>query len=170
MSRLLKAFSSLVLTGQLCAFAQVPATPPAKALALNAQQQAALGIQLAPVQPALGGLWLASATVSVPPGKEVSVTAPYPGVITRISDSIQVSTRAINSAGPMPSGAIGRPIETTMVPGVLMKALRGQQSPEFIAIGTTGTPVPTARMAPPALYLPLPPTGVRVPSGNMITH
>ena len=38
MSRLLKAFSSLVLTGQLCAFAQVPATPPAKALALNAQQ------------------------------------------------------------------------------------------------------------------------------------
>ena len=105
MSRLLKAFSSLVLTGQLCAFAQVPATPPAKALTLNAQQQAALGIQLAPVQPALGGLWLASATVSVPPGKEVSVTAPYPGVITRIDaglgDSVQAGAALASWSSPM---------------------------------------------------------------------
>ena len=105
MSRLLKAFSSLVLTGQLCAFAQVPATPPAKALALNAQQQAALGIQLAPVQPALGDLWLASATVSVPPGKEVSVTAPYPGVITRIDaglgDSVQAGAALASWSSPM---------------------------------------------------------------------
>ena len=38
------------------------------------------------------------------------------------------------------------------------------------AIGTTGAPVSIAKRAPPVLYLPCLPTGVRVPSGNMIIH
>ncbi len=38
------------------------------------------------------------------------------------------------------------------------------------AIGTTGAPAPIAKRAPPVLYLPWLPTGVRVPSGNMMTH
>ena len=75
-------------------------------------------------------------------------------MITRISDSIQVSTCALSSTAVRPSGEIGLPIETVMVPGFLMKALRGQQSPEFTAMGTTGVLVPIASIAPPPLYLP----------------
>ena len=33
-----------------------------------------------------------------------------------------------------------------------------------------GRPVSTARRVPPTLYVPWPPRGVRVPSGNMITQ
>ena len=101
----LKAFSSLLFVGCVQAWAQAPATPPAKLLVLDAPQQAALGVKLAPVQAALGGLWLASATVTVPPGKEVSVTAPYPGVVTRIEaglgDPVQAGAPLASWSSPM---------------------------------------------------------------------
>ena len=101
----LKAFSSLIFVGRVQAWAQAPATAPVKALVLDAPQQAALGVKLAPVQAALGGLWLASATVTVPPGKEVSVTAPYPGVVTRIDaglgDTVQAGAPLASWSSPM---------------------------------------------------------------------
>jgi RND family efflux transporter MFP subunit len=53
-------------------------------LLLDAQQKAALGVRVVSVQAATSGVMLASATVSVPPGREVTVAAPYAGVITRI--------------------------------------------------------------------------------------
>lgn len=105
MTGLLKSISSLVLLGCVQALAQTPSAPLAKPLVLDTPQQAALGVKLAPVQTALGGLWLASATVSVPPGKEVSVTAPYPGVVTRIDaglgDSVQAGAVLAHWSSPM---------------------------------------------------------------------
>lgn len=66
---------------QLC-FAQVPQDLPA--IALDAGQQAALGVRTSPVLAAGQQQLLASATVTVPPGHEISVTAPFAGVIVRL--------------------------------------------------------------------------------------
>lgn len=74
----------------VCYFmAWVPAWAAAQAvvpgeLPLDAAQKAALGIRVMPVQAAQAGVLLASARVSVPPGREVTVAAPYAGVITRL--------------------------------------------------------------------------------------
>lgn len=105
MSGLLKSISILMLAGCVQALAQTPQAPLTKPLVLDAPQLAALGVKLAPVQAAQGGLWLASATVTVPPGKEVSVTAPYPGVVTRIDaglgDRVQNGTPLASWSSPM---------------------------------------------------------------------
>jgi cobalt-zinc-cadmium efflux system membrane fusion protein len=144
MSGLLKAFSSLVLIGHLHAFAQTPTPPRAKTLALNAQQQAALGIQLAPVQAALGGLWLASATVSVPPGKEVTVTAPYPGVVTRIDaglgDTVQAGTALATWSSPMLADARRQTREAQLEAQTAQAALQRDQA--LLAEGV----IPAARL------------------------
>jgi RND family efflux transporter MFP subunit len=80
MSRLLHTFVFTVLSASAVAWAQaVPSE-----LLLDAAQKAALGVRVAPVLTASSGVMLASATVSVPPGREVTVAAPYAGVITRI--------------------------------------------------------------------------------------
>jgi cobalt-zinc-cadmium efflux system membrane fusion protein len=145
MSRLLKAVASLVLFSQMQAFAQAPATPlPVKALALDAQQQAALGIQLAPVQPALGGLWLASATVSVPPSKEVTVTAPYPGVVTRIDaglgDTVQAGAALASWSSPMLADARRQSREAQLDAQTAQAALQRDQA--LLAEGV----IPAARL------------------------
>lgn len=46
---------------------------------------------------------------------------------------------------------MGRPMETSTVPGRLTKALRGQTLAEVTATGTTGTPASMARRVPPLL-------------------
>lgn len=80
MSRLLNTLVFTALSASAAAWAQaVPAE-----LLLDAQQKAALGVRVASVSVASSGVLLASATVSVPPGREVTVAAPYAGVITRI--------------------------------------------------------------------------------------
>lgn len=145
MSRLLKAVASLVLFSQMQAFAQAPATPlPVKALVLDAQQQAALGIQLASVQPALGGLWLASATVSVPPGKEVTVTAPYPGVVTRIDaglgDKVQAGAVLATWSSPMLADARRQTREAQLDAQTAQAALQRDQA--LLAEGV----IPAARL------------------------
>ena len=56
-----------------------------------------------------------------------------------------------HAACPRSMTLMGGPIDTVIVPGRLMKAFRGQHSPELTAIGTTGTPVRMARRAPPDL-------------------
>ncbi len=59
-------------------FAQgIPALP---AITLDAAQQATLGVRTTAVQHAGQQQLLASATVTVPPGQEVTVAAPFAGV------------------------------------------------------------------------------------------
>src|SRR6202012_5827718 len=85
------------------------------------------------------------------------------GSMRRISASIHCST------GVSPVVSIGLPIDTVTIPAYLRNELRGHTRPALCAIGTTGAPVAIAKRAPPVLYLPCLPVGVRVPSGNMMT-
>ena len=142
MSGLLKTFSFLMLLGPLHGQAQTPL--PAKALTLTAQQQAALGVKLAPMAPANGGLWLASATVSVPPGKEVTVTAPYPGVVTRIEaglgDSVQAGAALASWSSPMLADARRQTREAQLEAQTAQAALQRDQA--LLAEGV----IPAARL------------------------
>ena len=56
------------------------------------------------------------------------------------------------------------------MPGRLTKALRGQHLALVTAMGITGAPHSMARRVPLLRYLPFSPRGMRVPSGNMMTH
>ena len=70
-------------------------TPPAlPAIALDATQQAALGVRTTPVLPAAQQQLLAAATVTVPPGQEMTVAAPFAGVIARLDAGIGDNVRA----------------------------------------------------------------------------
>ncbi len=73
-------------------FAQgLPALPP---IALDAAQQATLGVRTTAVQHAGQQQLLASATVTVPPGQEVTVAAPFAGVLARLEVGLGDSVRA----------------------------------------------------------------------------
>jgi cobalt-zinc-cadmium efflux system membrane fusion protein len=65
-----------------------------KELLLEAPQQAALGVRVAPVQSTPKGSLIASAQVGLPPGQEHTVAAPYTGVITRVDVGIGDSVKA----------------------------------------------------------------------------
>ena len=101
MSGLLKTIFFIGVWSAAAAWAQgaVPAE-----LLLDAQQQAALGVRVVPVQAAQSGALLASATVSVPPGREVTVAAPYAGVITRMAvglgDAVKVGAPLAQWSSP----------------------------------------------------------------------
>lgn len=72
-------------------WAQAPAT--LRTVRLDAQQQAALGIRSTPVLPASAASLLAAATVTVPPGQEVTVSAPMAGTIARLDAGLGDSVR-----------------------------------------------------------------------------
>lgn len=74
-------FVMLMFAAQMC-HAQSPQDLPA--ITLDADRQAVLGVRTSPVRSAGQQQLLASATVTVPPGQEVSVTAPFAGVIMRL--------------------------------------------------------------------------------------
>ena len=78
---------------------------PNLALALDAKQQAALGIRSAAVQAAQVGQLLASATVTTPPGKDITITAPYAGqlssVLVGLGDTVRIGTALGNFTSPM---------------------------------------------------------------------
>jgi hypothetical protein len=57
----------------------------------------------------------------------------------------------LSSSALSPVLSMVAPIETVIKPGILMKAFRGQHSPELTAMGTTGEPVRIASRAPPDL-------------------
>lgn len=101
MPRLLIAL--FITAGASLAAAQ--AQPAFKELPLDARQQAALGIRTVAVRPAATGLLLASATVTVPPGQDITVTAPFAGVITRIDvglgDTVRTGAVLITISSPM---------------------------------------------------------------------
>ena len=102
-----KVLSGLTLCCALGAgfgHAQTPATAP-KLLALDAKQQAALGVSVASLQTAQVGQLLASASVTTPPGKDVTITAPYAGQLSRmlvgLGDTVRVGTGLAQFTSPM---------------------------------------------------------------------
>ena len=68
----------------------LPALPP---IVLDAAQQARLGVRSSAVLPAGTPSLLASATVTVPPGQEVSVSAPFAGVVARLDAGLGDAVR-----------------------------------------------------------------------------
>ena len=86
---------ALLLSALQLAFAQsfAQATPSLPHITLDARQQAALGVRTVAVQPAGPQNLLASATVTVSPGHEISVTAPFSGVIVRLDAGLGDSVR-----------------------------------------------------------------------------
>jgi len=83
------------------------AATPDRMLPLDIKQQSALGITLTTVQLAQSEPLQASATVTVPPGREVAVTAPYPGQMVRISAGVGDSVKAGAPLGQFVSPSAG---------------------------------------------------------------
>ena len=75
------------------------------ALPLNSKQQTALGVQVAPLQAARAGAVLVTASVVAPPGKEVAVSAPYPGQVARwlvgVGDTVKAGAPLAQFTSPM---------------------------------------------------------------------
>jgi cobalt-zinc-cadmium efflux system membrane fusion protein len=67
---------------------------PLPDLVLDARQQAAMGVRLAPVEAATTLGLVASAQVGLPPGREVVVAAPYAGTLTRVDVGVGDSVAA----------------------------------------------------------------------------
>ena len=97
---------TLAATGlALCISGSALAETAAPQLALDAKQQATLGVRTALVQAAQAGQMLASATVTTPPGKDITLTAPYAGQLTRVmvglGDTVRVGTALGQFTSPM---------------------------------------------------------------------
>ncbi len=79
------------------------AQPPA--LTLDAKQQATLGIRSVGIQAAQVGQLLASASVTTPPGKDITLTAPYAGQLSRVlvglGDTVRIGTALGHFTSPM---------------------------------------------------------------------
>jgi membrane fusion protein, heavy metal efflux system len=87
-----------VAAAQATSFAPVP-------LPISVKQQASLGVQVAAMQVSTGGQLLASATVVMPPGKELTVSAPYAGQVSRLlvgaGDTVKAGTALAHFTSPM---------------------------------------------------------------------
>lgn len=97
------SLSLLALVGP--ASAETAAASAAPALTLDSKQQAALGIRTVGVQAAQVGQLLAQATVSTPPGKDITLTAPYAGQLSRVlvglGDTVRIGTALGHFTSPM---------------------------------------------------------------------
>lgn len=128
MSRLLIAL--FIMAGASLAAAQ--AQPATTELSIDARQQAALGIRTVAVKPAATGLLLASATVAVPPGQEVTVTAPFAGVVTRIDaglgDTVRQGAALLTLSSPMLADARRQAREAQLESMNAQAALQRDQS------------------------------------------
>ena len=98
--------ASLCLTvAQTQAQSQSQSQSAPVALAISAKQQASLGVQVASVQASTQGQVLASATVVTPPGKEITVSAPYAGQISRllvgVGDNVKAGGSLANFTSPL---------------------------------------------------------------------
>ena len=83
------------------------AATPDRNLPLDIKQQSALGVTLTNVQLAQSEPLQASATVTVSTGREVAVTAPYPGQMVRISAGIGDTVKAGAPLGQFVSPSAG---------------------------------------------------------------
>jgi RND family efflux transporter MFP subunit len=78
-----------------------------KHMALDAAQQSALGIRVVAIQTARSEALLASATVVSPPGKDVTITAPYPGQLTQLWAGVGDNVKARQKLGQFTSPMAG---------------------------------------------------------------
>ena len=96
-------FALLSVSGH--AWAQGSATAAPIALPLTPKQQTTLGVQVAPLQAASAGAVLVTASVSTPPGKEVAVSAPYAGQVSRwlvgVGDTVKAGAPLVQFTSPM---------------------------------------------------------------------
>lgn len=76
-------------------------------LQLSVQQQASLGLQVTTVQSMKDAQVLVSATVVVPPGKEFTVSAPYPGQVSRLLVGVGDTVKAARSLALFTSPMLG---------------------------------------------------------------
>jgi len=83
------------------------AATPDRNFSLDPKQQSALGVTLTAVQVAKSEPLQASATVTVPTGREVAVTAPYPGQMVRILAGIGDTVKAGAALGQFVSPSAG---------------------------------------------------------------
>jgi cobalt-zinc-cadmium efflux system membrane fusion protein len=83
------------------------AATPDRNLPLDIKQQAALGVTVTSVQVAQSEPLQANATVAVPTGREVAVTAPYPGQVVRIFAGIGDTVKAGAPLGQFVSPSAG---------------------------------------------------------------
>jgi len=83
------------------------AATPDRILPLDIKQQSALGVTLTTVQLAQSEPLQASAVVTVPTGREVAVTAPYPGQMVRISAGVGDAVKAGAPLGQFVSPSAG---------------------------------------------------------------
>ena len=99
------ALAAGVFAFSLSFIASAQTVAPNRALALDAKQQATLGIRIAQVLPAQVGQLLASATVTTPPGKDITITAPYAGqlsnVLVGLGDTVRIGTALGQFTSPM---------------------------------------------------------------------
>jgi membrane fusion protein, heavy metal efflux system len=99
------------LSALMCAWAfnaQADASPPhLPQLPLSAQQQAALGIQVTKIQTAGTAQILASAWVGTQPGKDLTVSAPYAGQISRLLVGVGDRVKAGSSLAYFTSPQLG---------------------------------------------------------------
>ena len=94
LSRTLRLRATQLALTVCMASAHAQSAPTLPAITLDAAQQAALGVRSTPVLPASQQQLLASATVTVPPGQEVTVAAPFAGVIARLDAGLGDNVRA----------------------------------------------------------------------------
>lgn len=79
-------------------------SPAPRLIAADARQQAALGVRTSAVQVADRLRIVATASVTVPPGREYTVTAPFGGVVTRLDaglgDSVHAGSALLRLSSP----------------------------------------------------------------------
>jgi biotin carboxyl carrier protein len=106
-SKVLSGLTLCVALGTGWVHAQTAQTTQAspKLLALDAKQQAALGVQVSTPQAASTAQLLASASVTTLPGKDVTVSAPYPGQLSRlwvgVGDRVKAGAPLAQFTSPM---------------------------------------------------------------------
>lgn len=96
-------FVSACLFASQTAYADIAAA--ALGVPLTPQQQVALGVQVVPLQPATAGALLVTAAVVAPPGKEVAVSAPYPGQVAKwlvgVGDVVKAGMPLVQFTSPL---------------------------------------------------------------------
>jgi RND family efflux transporter MFP subunit len=126
------AFFILAAHALTCMGASALVEAPPKHFALDVKQQAALGVHIAPLQTAHSRILLANATVTAPPGKEMTVTAPYPGQVTRllvgVGDRVKAHVKLAHFTSPMAGEARRQWQEAGLETDLAAAALRRDQA------------------------------------------
>lgn len=108
------------------------AHPPTPSLTLDAKQQATLGIRSVGIQAAQVEQLLASASVTTPPGKDITLTAPYAGQLSRVlvglGDTVRIGTALGHFTSPMVGDARRQWLEASLEAQNTRAALQRDQA------------------------------------------